>query len=942
MKRSVRSPIVLLLFFFFLLGSHCGIAGEVIELHTFKTHSRFQIQLDEGVPVIWKSSSQGFELTLKGVGLVDLGASFGDEEKWKNRFSDLTDIRVHAIRIEENPGEVKITGKWKFPLGKLALAHPEMEFFEFRNKNPARYVVDFWVKAGRTLTQVKADQKQKEFQEILRKTKDDEKKRITRRLASERRHAEAENTNRFCEQPLDEKNDVFLEFYPLHQEVDFKRWFSATTADAQFPYYRPKKKSKDAQYVRLALKFYSEGKLGLAVRTIDFLDAEFPRTEFQAEMRFLRANALIKLGLREKGEQLLSAITTDLRETPVALYSGMYLAGRAMEKKSTLEALDRFLWLIQHYPDHRLAWVFHLGAAECFYYMKQTERANQEYEWVIEKSSLGSQKAEGAFRQGDLYQARSQYEQALGSYSQGFRYFEEEAINYPTFYLNRAEALYQLQDYERAKSEFKKFIKEYPNHSEGWRATFRLGEILARKSKLEEARQEFYTTINRYPVSPGATLARLRLVPCGDHGGFNREAQIRFFSQEAAVFDGQGVVHLKNYADLRALARVRSLISLGTDEETSDAAIEELQKVKFPHVKQIISHLGSHFFQKVVTDMLQAGKKYEALTYYQSKSDHVPPPEAAIDAEYLISLSQAASDLGLGSLAKEIDKDYEKNINIQKKSANRSLASKKDGLEDLQDLESQLKISEKNYSVAKALWVSQLIRPEAEEYPKIRQLLEQVRDESRFSYEKEIILGLMDQKSGGFRSALNHAARAELMSRNPRIQYWVASLHEQAGEVETALKIYQQLESKIAKRSESVHENTTENMPKDAPKNTPKNTIEELLGVPIVPTLDALILSEGQAYEKLGKWGEAASTYSRAIEKGLGGNQARFEYARSLIQSKSPEGQIQAMAVLEKLANETSSDGEGKKEFWRRLAQETLEDEKSKRSIGDRAKEGKK
>ncbi|MGZ3699158.1 MAG: hypothetical protein ACXWP5_13570, partial [Bdellovibrionota bacterium] len=71
----------------------------------------------------------------------------------------------------------------------------------------------------------------------------------------------------------------------------------------------------------------------------------------------------------------------------------------------------------------------------------------------------------------------------------------------------------------------------------------------------------------------------------------------------------------------------------------------------------------------------------------------------------------------------------------------------------------------------------------------------------------------------------------------------------------------------------------------------------------------------------------------------LGGNEAAFEYARSLLKSGGGDSRKKAFATLEKLAN-----GQNGKtgDFWVRLAKETLADEQSKRTITGEAKEGEK
>ena len=73
------------------------------------------------------------------------------------------------------------------------------------------------------------------------------------------------------------------------------------------------------------------------------------------------------------------------------------------------------------------------------------------------------------------------------------------------------------------------------------------------------SRVQYYNTINQFPFSPGATLARLRLLPCGDHGGLTYEAAEKFFSEDLAKYTGSGEVDMVPFKGLAALTRFRTL-----------------------------------------------------------------------------------------------------------------------------------------------------------------------------------------------------------------------------------------------------------------------------------------------------------------------------------------------------------------------------------------------
>ncbi len=916
----------------FLLTSGTAYAEDGLKVQSFKTHGRLVLKIDEGVPVVWKNSSHGFQLTLKGIGLNDLGAPLGQEAEWSAQFKAVEDPRLASLRISESKAGVRVEGQWKFPTGKNAPANPEMEFFEYRDKTP-QYLVDFWPKKGPTVAEVEANRALAIRLAALKKAELQAKQRADRRLATEKRRTETEGlTERFCEQPLSEKTDIFLPFLPFHEKVDFSRWLSARTPDDHFTYYVPTAKTEEAQYIRLALSLYQQGKPALAIKALDFFETEYSRSASRHEMRFLKASAMVKLGLNKEAEQLLARLMAEASDSPVALHAGMFVAGHQIEKGSALASLESFLWLINHYPEHRLNWVFHLGAAEALYAMKQTERAAKEYQWVIENAPNERAKAEAAMRIGDLYLDRFQYEQSLAAYYQGFTHFKDEAKRFPSAFVNRGEVLYQLGQFDRAKDALQDFLDNYSAHPAGWRAAFRLGEIHARKpgkGEAEVARKWFYETINRFPMSPGATIARLRLLPCGDQGGFNSESMERFMLEEGQSFDGRGEVTLKRYRDFRGLAHVRALITMGKEDRAVSLALDELHSNGASEARPFLNKIISTLFRKSILKLLAASKKYEALTFYEAKKELISRDMTPEELDYLLKLSQAASDLGLGTLAKQLSESYDHSV---KGKLDRGIAAMG---ESGPDLELLIKQSEQYFTKAKAIWLSPGLASTDAGKSEIRQHLSKVREESRFSFESEIILGLLDESEKKLNSALGHAARAQLLlpksagsaagsswlEQRRALDNWLASLQFRAGDLNVALGIYRDLERSLELEQKLKAKQNRE--PGATSQGVSSDNAVIALGLPVVPSLEALVLAQAEILEKLGRWGEAAQTYGRAVEQNWGGNRAIFGYARALIKTGDQTSAKKGFAAMEKVAGSKQDD------FWKRLATEALANEKT-------------
>lgn len=941
---------------------------DQILLESFPTHGRLTLRIDDGIPVEWKTSATGFQALLRGVSFTDLGAPLGSEAQWAAEVSRRLergqrdfDGKVASVELHEVAEGVMIQGTWRYPSGPNAPAHPEMQSFGYRERNPGRYIVDFWPKPGPTVAEAEAERRQRLQAAARRRSRDELNHRISRRIASEREIAAAYRVDAFCSQPLSDEHDVFPSFKPVHEPLDYSRYLPMTTPDSQFTYPRPDGDGRDARYVRLALDLYQKGRNALVIRTLDFLNAECPKSSYGTEMLFLRANAMIKLNpdLADEADRLLERLKNDAKGSPEALRAGMYLAGKLASGNRPLAASEAFLWLERSYPGDRLAWFFHLGAAEALYSIQQMDGAAREYEWVVKNGPNDEIKVDAATRLGDLNLARRQYELALAAYSNAARVFQVEASSLPPLYLNRGEALYQLGQYGEARKVFEEYLRKFPSYPGGWRATFRMGEILGRLEGAENqaaSRRYFYATINQYPFSAGSTLARLRLLPCGDHGGYDAEAADRFFETEAKAFDMPRQLFMVHYRDMYNLARLRTLVGMKRYGVAVDVAAREISETRVEHVKRTLQHLFSTLFRRHIMDLLDKGERYEALNFYNHHLDYVGYDIGAGEPGYLLRLSSAASDLGLGKLAEAIVTQYRKATSDGAgPTPGRTLASGEATPAPPLTLDQRLRASEKDFADAKALWVGAGLSDAgaglsgagggksdagAATRARIRELLARVVPESPSSWEKELILGLLEERSGHLPLALAHALQAQLLLPEDasapdalRIEAWLASLEARGGNPSTALRMYRNLEkdlefktAKATDRKMSKPTGKTARKAADPSREKDGGSGEAaLLGVPEAPDLGTILLAEGAILESRRRWSESASLYAKAMKQGFGGNQMAYSYARALLRTGRAGVRDKAVAALEGVAASKEDD------FWKKMAVETLEDLKVRR-----------
>ncbi len=882
--------------------------GSGLTLKTLTAHSRLEFPVDPKSKAEFKNTGTGFEIRLRGTTLTDLGAPFGGEEAWLRGRERIEDHRIHRLKIREEGDDVVIRGDWRFPTGAAALAKPEMDRFEYRQKGGSLYVVDFWVKKGPTLTEAKKIAVAQAKKAALEKQIQEERKREQRRIAFEELKKKSDRVTDFCDVPLSPENDVFLTLRPHHESFDFSQYISTSVPDRDYLYQRPAVDAPDAANVRVALDLYEKQSFGLVIRAIEFFEKDFPKSSYKFEMQFLKANALFRLGYADSGRRMLEEIMSVAPESAVALQSGMYVAVKAVEEGRTLAAYESFLWLIQRYPRHRLSWVFHMGAAEGAYALKQTERAAIEYDWVIKNAPHDEEKYQAAFRLGDVYMARQEYEAALSAYFRGMQLAPAAANQFASLQINRAESLYQLGKYEESEKAFLEFSKRFPNHPGLWRAFYRLGEISGREftpEKVAKSRKYFLDTINHKPFSLGATLARLRLVPCGDQAGFDASAFERFVEQESKKVDGETEIVMDRYRDYRVLAEVRAWTSFQKTDRAVDLAIAELQGgVRF-EARPILRDSVRQIMRKETLSRLESGRSFEALKFYLDRADRMPTSRESstlVSPDYLMQLSRAAAELKMGAVAQRLASEHER----AQKLINREIASQDSGAGDVH---MRLKKSEQSYIQAHALWVSQGMSADSE----VRALLSQVSDESEHAANKSILLSQMDSKAKKTIEAVQHAKRAQLLlgeRAGARLLYWIVELQVAAGEIESAIEGIRYLRTRSAEERE--------------------DTLGSTRALPPVAPEEQLVFLQSDLFGKLGKWKEAALALEGVVKNGQGGNQALYEFSRALKKTGSPEDLVRSEQVLKTLSESKTDD------LWRSLANVNP----NGNSTGNAAKEG--
>jgi tetratricopeptide (TPR) repeat protein len=898
-----------------------------VDLQSQSSFSRLKLSLDESFKPTMKDVADGFELVVPSATLMDLGVPFGGENEFNRYLAKVSDNRVTKISVVETEGSLVIKGKYHFPAGANALAHPVMEHFDFRQNENGKYVIDFWYKKGFTiLEQQRADKlahasKTKNELEGLRK------KESERQAVREKRISEAKNAIAFCEQPYDRSNTVFLKFHPSHQIFSFAPYFPENIPDHRFEYSTPKGKGEEADMVRLALKLSSENNHALVIKTVDFIGKEYPKSPYTNEMRFLKANAYYRLEMEPKGRAELVELAKVARGTDVGVQASAFLAVQAYNKREWLASLDAFNTIRRENPRNPLMWLFRYGTAEALYQIKQSDQAALEFEWLSNNAPRTQIKAETAFKKGDVYFDRNQFALAIDTYAKAADKFKSQLNVYPQVLMNLAESYFQLEEYKKADVQFKRYLDLGRSQPAAWRASLRIAEIQALNQKQSpEVEAAFTNTINQYPRTPGATIARLRLIPCGNHGGFDLGGVERFVqSPDVQNFDGGEDLYTSSFKELVALNEVRAFLTFGQDQKAIDQGILALRENPTIEVRRLIEQAMSGGIKRILATQLKSGDQLSVISTYEKYGDYLPPAfqDPQVD-DLRMDLAKFASEKKLSTFALKIIEPYRQMNEAEQRdiihTVEKNLA-----------LEGSVEQDERNYIEAKTLWNSDQAEAQGD---KFITRLDAVSSDSTYAWDRDLLKGLYYSEKHEDSKAMAAAALVAAKLRSPgtssaarlsanekaQVWFWVAELASRANEPEQAEKGYH--EARMIKAS------------LDKAKVSEKDRTElSYQHVKSTPSVSYLYMSEGEMLERQQKWKEAVALYTEAIENKVGGNHVLYAHARALLKVGGRESTQTASRSLEKIKLSQDDD------VWKQLAQKALEEIAKEGKIDEKRKQ---
>ncbi|MBI3555858.1 MAG: tetratricopeptide repeat protein [Deltaproteobacteria bacterium] len=475
-----------------------------IQLKSYQTHTHVVVSVDPDVTYSVEPVLSGGKVT--AIKLI-LNNIKDDLESLTGSVDARTD-KVMVTTIQTADGK-KVT--YQFLLTDKAKA-AGVEFFDYRSKSPAEISLDYWThpQAAKVEAQVT-------------------KKKLTK-VAQRKLLPVAASIFGGCGQPLNFSTEGVANYKVYHRAFDYRAFFNLDSADADYKYPTAAATgAKELQHYRLALKLYKESKYALVLRTIEFFDAQYPKSVLHKELFFLKANTFVQLSKLLKADTYLDQaldmyrrIVLEESDSERGRASLAFLIQELMNKGAPVFALEYALMGADQKPESyknpMTTTVYRLASAEALYTLGEFDRAERAYQRVMDTGNAIS--VEGAFRIGELLSARKFWERAAIYYEKAIRQSTMEAGRFPSAFFNLAEAYFRLERYEDAERAYKEFDKRFPSDEVSWAAHLRLAELEQLKIRTPDPKKHeliaglYEGVVNRHPYSAGAIMAELRMSRC--------------------------------------------------------------------------------------------------------------------------------------------------------------------------------------------------------------------------------------------------------------------------------------------------------------------------------------------------------------------------------------------------------------------------------------------
>lgn len=325
------------------------------------------------------------------------------------------------------------------------------------------------------------------------------------------------------------RQKVYVDFPILHLKPD-----ELKLLQSKAPAYEIEPKDNDEnKQARLLLTLRKNGRSEVFQKTVKWFFDKYPKSDYAEILKFMWADVLYdrwkESGKAEDLDVAIQKYEEAMKEFPKSALNErtqLLVAYSQLERGDALASLQAFQAHSRKFPDSANKDLVKIAMAEAYAQLNRGEDALKIYDDVIKTAKRSQDRIRASFLRPDILFQQKKDKEAADAYRKLRDQYPNEYLDYPNAAFNLAAVEFRLGNFRASLDAHLDFVKKFPTHSYSGYALTRVGELLeilgADPSRVMGA---FLETYFRYGSTPGAVVARLRMVSSRMRGMKNQELE---------------------------------------------------------------------------------------------------------------------------------------------------------------------------------------------------------------------------------------------------------------------------------------------------------------------------------------------------------------------------------------------------------------------------------
>jgi tetratricopeptide (TPR) repeat protein len=278
--------------------------------------------------------------------------------------------------------------------------------------------------------------------------------------------------------------------------------------------------SQENKEARLLLTLFNNKRPAVFLKTAKQFVKTYPESKYDEMIRSMTADTHYSFWLKENSipdfENALAiyrSLTEKYPDSPLNSRTMLLLGYSYLDRGDSFGALKAFQRFVRTKPQSKAADQVKISIGEAYLNLNRYDDALTIWD-EVEKTAINKKDAiEAAYRKGDIFFEKKDFERADEEYKLAQQKFPEAYGDFPNASFNKAEAEFWSGHYREALKAYRLYLQRFPDHPHGGYAMDRIGETLEILGVNPKKYLGAYLESNfRYNGSPGARVARIRIL----------------------------------------------------------------------------------------------------------------------------------------------------------------------------------------------------------------------------------------------------------------------------------------------------------------------------------------------------------------------------------------------------------------------------------------------